>query len=122
MRGGRFGSTKATSYIERELRRLGLTPGGDNGTFFQDIGYRTVVADTRSTLTVDDQALTLGRDYAPVVRVGARAELNMDMVGRGRASDHAGGGPQCLRLIGSRRLSTELGDIVKRVNTDGHDG
>ena len=27
--GGRFGATKATSYIERELRRLELTPAGD---------------------------------------------------------------------------------------------
>ena len=70
--GGRFGATKATSYIERELRRLELTPAGDNGTFFQDIGYRTVVADAKSTITVDGQALALGRDYAPVARVGAR--------------------------------------------------
>src|SRR5512135_3438423 len=45
--GGPFGATKATSYVERELRRLGLTPAGDNGGFFQDIGYRTVVADAR---------------------------------------------------------------------------
>ncbi|HTE46599.1 MAG TPA: M28 family peptidase, partial [Gemmatimonadaceae bacterium] len=70
--GGRFGATKATAYIERELRRLELTPAGDNGTFFQDIGYRTVVADTRSTISVDGQQLTLGRDYTPVLRVGAR--------------------------------------------------
>lgn len=70
--GGRFGATKATAYIERELRRLELTPAGDNGTFFQDIGYRTVVADARSTFSVDGQPLALGRDYAPVLRVGAR--------------------------------------------------
>src|SRR5215213_9287789 len=43
--GGPLAATKATDYIERELRRLGLTPGGDNGSFFQAIGYRTVVAD-----------------------------------------------------------------------------
>ena len=71
--GGPFGATKATSYVERELRRLGLTPAGDNGGFFQDIGYRTVVADARSTITVDGQSLVLGRDFAPIARVGAHA-------------------------------------------------
>ena len=35
--------------------------------------------------------------------------------------DHALGGPRYLRMIGSRRLSAELGDIVERVNTQrGH--
>ncbi len=45
------------------------------------------------------------------------AQLNMDMVGRGAAADIAGGGPAYLQLVGSRRLSTELGDLVERVNT-----
>jgi hypothetical protein len=71
--GGPFGATKATAYVEREVRRLGLTPAGDNGGFFQDIGYRTIVADARSTITVDGQSLVLGRDFAPVARVGAHA-------------------------------------------------
>jgi hypothetical protein len=71
--GGPFGATKATAYVERELRRLGLTPAGDNGGFFQDIGYRTIVADARSTITVDGQPLALGHDFAPIARVGAHA-------------------------------------------------
>src|SRR5215475_14547196 len=28
---------KATAYIESEVRRLGLTPAGDSGTFFQNL-------------------------------------------------------------------------------------
>jgi hypothetical protein len=44
------------------------------------------------------------------------AQLNMDMVGRGSATDIAGGGPDYLQLVGSRRVSTELGDIVEAVN------
>jgi hypothetical protein len=40
----------------------------------------------------------------------------MDMVGRGDAADTKGGGPNYLMLIGSRRLSTELGDLVDTVN------
>jgi Zn-dependent M28 family amino/carboxypeptidase len=42
----------------------------------------------------------------------------MDMVGRGGAFDIPGGGPRYLQLIGSRRLSTELGDLVESVNRD----
>ena len=45
------------------------------------------------------------------------AQLNTDMVGRGTARDLPNGGPGYLQLIGTRRLSTELGDIVERVNT-----
>ena len=54
------------------------------------------------------------------------AQLNMDMVGRGSQTDQTGvsaagqelrGGPDYLQLVGSRRLSTELGDLVERINT-----
>jgi hypothetical protein len=44
------------------------------------------------------------------------AQLNMDMVGRGGADDIAGGGPDYIQLVGSRRLSRELGDLVEAVN------
>jgi Zn-dependent M28 family amino/carboxypeptidase len=40
----------------------------------------------------------------------------MDMVGRGAARDIPGGGDEYLQLVGSRRLSTELGDLVEAVN------
>lgn len=36
-RAGDVGNLKGTAYIEREVRRLGLVPAGENGTFFQDV-------------------------------------------------------------------------------------
>lgn len=70
-------------------------------------------------------------DHPTVPRDSIVAQLNMDMVGRGGADDETGkdidgnphhGGPDYVILVGSRRLSTELGDIVEQVNTeDGHD-
>ena len=54
------------------------------------------------------------------------ADLNLDMVGRGAPTDVTGknkegqelfGAENYLQLVGSRRLSTELGDIVEQVNT-----
>ena len=56
-------------------------------------------------------------DNPTVPREAIVAQLNMDMVGRGGAADIAGGGPDYLQLVGSRRLSTELGDIVEQVNS-----
>ncbi|HKW49982.1 MAG TPA: M28 family peptidase, partial [Gemmatimonadaceae bacterium] len=70
-------------------------------------------------------------DHPTVPRDSIVAQLNMDMVGRGDAWDQIGtdksgkplfGGPRSLMLVGSRRLSTELGDIVERVNTEGKHG
>jgi hypothetical protein len=55
-------------------------------------------------------------DNPTVPRDSIVAQLNMDMIGRGEAFDIVGGGPTYLQLVGSRRLSTELGDIVEAVN------
>jgi hypothetical protein len=68
----------------------------------------------------------LGSDYftrSPTVpRDSIVAQLNIDMIGRGMPGDIPNGGPGYLQLIGSRRLSTELGDAVERVNRDGGHG
>lgn len=55
-------------------------------------------------------------DHPPVPRDSIVAQLNMDMVGRGEKRDLPVGGPDYLQLVGSRRLSTELGDLFETVN------
>ena len=55
-------------------------------------------------------------DHPTVPRDSIVAQLNMDMVGRGDTTDLKGGGPDYLQLVGSGRLSTELGDLVESVN------
>jgi hypothetical protein len=54
-------------------------------------------------------------DHPTVPRDSIVAQLNMDMIGRGAVRDIEGGGLGYVQLIGSRRLSTELGDIVEAV-------
>ena len=70
-------------------------------------------------------------DHPTVPRDSIVAQLNIDMIGRGGTGDLAGvtsanapieAGPGYLQLIGSRRLSTELGDLVETVNTQGRFG
>jgi Peptidase family M28 len=51
-------------------------------------------------------------DNPTVPRDSIVANINIDMIGRGGAADLPGGGPGYLQLIGSRRLSTQFGDIV----------
>ena len=64
-------------------------------------------------------------DHPTVARDSIVAQLNMDMVGRGSAADNTGitkegqryhGNPDYVQLVGSRRLSTELGDLAETVN------
>ena len=69
--------------------------------------------------TAEEEGL-LGSEYftdnPTVPRESIVAQLNMDMVGRGSAQDIPGGGPRYLQVIGSRRLSTQLGDILGATN------
>jgi hypothetical protein len=55
-------------------------------------------------------------DHPTVPRDSLVAELDMDMIGRGSAADVANGGPAYLELVGTRRLSTELGDVAEQVD------
>lgn len=55
-------------------------------------------------------------DHPTVDRDRIVAQLNLDMIGRGGPGEEVGGGPDYLQLIGSRRLSTQLGDMVERVS------
>ena len=54
--------------------------------------------------------------HPTVPRDSIVAMINMDMIGRGRATDLPGGGDDYLAVVGSRRLSTELGEAVVAVN------
>ncbi len=64
-------------------------------------------------------------DHPTVPRESIIAQLNMDMIGRGAPADNTGttkeggrthGNPDYVQLVGSRRLSTELGDLAETVN------
>lgn len=69
-RTGEEGGLKGTAYIEREVRRFGLTPGGDNGTFFQAVPLYTRTLDVTSAITADTEPVVIGTDYFPLSAVG----------------------------------------------------
>jgi peptidase M28-like protein len=76
----------------------------------------------RSILFVSHAAEELGlvgshwyTDHPTVPRDSIVAEIDMDMIGRGDAGDLPGGGPGYLEVVGSRRRSSEFGNLLDTV-------
>jgi hypothetical protein len=61
-------------------------------------------------------------DHPTVPRDSIVAQVNIDMIARGGPGDEKLGGPGYIQAIGTRRLSTELGDLAERVNREGKYG
>ena len=55
-------------------------------------------------------------DHSTVPIDSIVAEFDVDMIGRGSATDIAAGGPTYLEVVGLRRLSKEFGDWVEAAN------
>jgi len=60
---GTIGHMKATAYIADQVRKLGLVPAGDNGTYFQNVPFISRRFDPATTLTVDGNTLTAFTDF-----------------------------------------------------------
>ena len=62
---GTLGNVKGTVYIAAQLKRMGLEPAGDSGTYFQTVPYKTRTLDTASVIAVGSKRLALGTDWIP---------------------------------------------------------
>jgi len=67
---GTLGNVKATDYLAAELRRMGVEPAGENGTYFQTLPLYQRTVDTTNTIAVDGTALARGPDYLPIPNLG----------------------------------------------------
>jgi len=63
---GTVGNVKGTNYIAAEIKKLGLVPAGDSGTYFQTIPLKTRTFDETSTFTVAGVPLSAFTDYVPL--------------------------------------------------------
>ena len=61
-------------------------------------------------------------DNPTVPRDSIVAQINSDMIARGGPKDESTRDPAYMQVIGSRRLSTELGDLAEAVNRNGKFG
>jgi hypothetical protein len=65
-RTGTPGNVKGNAYIASELRRLGLRPAGDTGSYLQRVPLMSYAADSsRATLRTGSGVLVLWKDYHP---------------------------------------------------------
>jgi hypothetical protein len=67
---GERGNEMATDYIAAEFRRLGLQPGGENGTYFQTIPYLDGGFEGTPSLSFGGQGLVAWQDFTPLAPVG----------------------------------------------------
>ncbi len=78
---GELGNYKGTTYIAREFKRMGLKPGGDNGTWFQELPFGPLGFDSlTSHVAVGSSALVAKRDWVPVAPTatnGIRADVDL---------------------------------------------
>ena len=77
-----------TAYIEREVRRMGLVPAGDNGGFFQDLPLYSYALDPSSSLSAGGEPLRAVDDYLPMTREERRIDFSgLTVVYAGDTSD-----------------------------------
>jgi hypothetical protein len=62
-KAGTPGNDKATQYIANELRRMGVQPGGENGTYFQTVPILHLQASRTKAITVDGKSFLPTKDY-----------------------------------------------------------
>jgi hypothetical protein len=85
---GRVGNRKGTDYIAAEVKRLGLVPAGDDGSYFQVLPYHLRRFTSHSRLAVDGNPLAWNAEWVAVP--GARAPrpvTNVPVVFGGTAGD-----------------------------------
>jgi hypothetical protein len=73
---GTVGNMKGNAYIERELRRLGLRPAGENGTYFQTVPYVRRSVDPATTIAAGTDTLRFGTDFLPASGGGTPRSIN----------------------------------------------
>lgn len=69
------GGQKVEEYLAREARRIGLSPAGDAGTYFQRIPLVIRSQDTAATLETGGISLRAGRDFLLLPRLGLQVFL-----------------------------------------------
>jgi hypothetical protein len=70
-RVGEPGNYRATEYIAREFARMGLTPAGENGTYFQTLPFGPARFDSiASRLIAAGSPLTPKTDWIPILPTG----------------------------------------------------
>lgn len=72
---GKPGGVKSTNYIAAELKRLGVQPAGEHGSYFQTVPFINRAFDSSSALTVDGRTFRQFVDFKMLPRLGLQVFL-----------------------------------------------
>jgi hypothetical protein len=84
---GREGNQKGTAYIAAELKRMGVEPAGDNGTYFQEMPVFQRKFATTSTLSINGRALKWADEWIPTPGAKPREVNGVQAIFGGTAGD-----------------------------------
>jgi hypothetical protein len=79
--------TLTTTYIEREVRRMGLKPGGENGSYFQTLPYAFRALNPGATITAGTRVYRAGTDFVATTAGVVRNLSAMTSIWGGTAFD-----------------------------------
>jgi peptidase M28-like protein len=68
---GQPGADKAANYLAQRFAKLGLKPGGENGSYLQQIKFRSAEVLPESSVKIGDVVLKHGSDYVVLPPYGA---------------------------------------------------
>jgi len=83
---GTSNAMRATAYLEREARRLGLEPAGDNGGYFQNLSVSARSVTPASTISAGGKSFHSGSDFV-VTGAAASRKASGDAVFGGTMGD-----------------------------------
>ncbi len=69
---GSAGEEKTTAYISAQYQRIGLEPGGDNGSWFQTVPMVETTADESTVLRLDSNGQARELKFGPDMVIGTR--------------------------------------------------
>jgi peptidase M28-like protein len=85
---GKRGGLRSARYIAGELKRLGLEPAGDDGTYLQRIPWVSRTPDTTGVLRVGERTLRWGSNYLVIPKLGFALALGGQPFGGGFRGDN----------------------------------
>jgi Predicted aminopeptidases len=84
---GKRGGLRSANYIANELKRLGLEPAGDNGTYFQAIPWISRTPDATDALSIGDTPMNPKSDFLLIPKIGFALALGGQPFGGAFAGD-----------------------------------
>lgn len=64
-KAGTEANTRATEYIANELKKIGVKPGGERGTYFQNVPITHLTFSTTKPISVDGRQFFATKDFIP---------------------------------------------------------